>query len=67
MLYRAHIEGFTGHFNTVEELKVWAADLNRRHGLTGKALKVWKAVWVAKDGSGAQYRATPDREIVVGA
>jgi hypothetical protein len=67
MLYRAHIEGFTRHFDTVADLKAWAEDLNRRHNLKGYTLKVWKAVWVARDGSGAQYNAVPSREIVVGA
>lgn len=67
MTYRAHIEGFTGHFNTCDELKVWAEDLNRRYSLKGRVLKIWKAVWVARDGSGAEYNAIPTREIVVGA
>lgn len=67
MNYRAQVEGFSGHFNTVSELKDWAERLNRRFGLTGKTLKVWQATWVARDGSGAQYAAIPTREIVIGA
>ena len=66
MTYRAHIEGFTGHFDNCDALKVWAENLNRLHNLNGCTLKVWKAVWVARDGSGAQYNAIPTREIVVG-
>jgi hypothetical protein len=67
MNYRAHVEGFTGHFATVDALKVWAEGLNRQFNLSGKTLQVWKAVYVAKDGSGAQYAASPTREIVIGA
>jgi hypothetical protein len=67
MNYRAHVEGFTGHFATVDGLKVWAEGLNRQFNLSGKTLQVWKAVYVAKDGSGAQYAASPTREIVIGA
>lgn len=66
MTYRANVEGFTGHFDSCEALKVWAEDLNRRHNLKGCTLKVWKALWVARDGSGAQYAAIPSREIVIG-
>jgi hypothetical protein len=67
MNYRAHVEGFTSHFANVEALKVWAENLNRQYRLTGKTLQVWKALYVAKDGSGAQYAASPTRKIVVGA
>lgn len=67
MTYRAHIEGFTGHFDNLDQLKAWANDLIARGGMEGRTLKIWKAVWVAADGSGAQYRATPSREIVIGA
>lgn len=67
MTYRAHIEGFTGHFATVDALKVWAEALVRRYAdLNGKTLKIWKATWVATDGSGASYSGLPTREIVVG-
>lgn len=67
MTYHAHIEGFTGQFTTLDALKVWAQDLTRRYDLTGKTLKIWKATWVAKDGSGASYNAMPTRELVIGA
>lgn len=67
MTYRAEVEGFSGHFATVDALKEWAERLNRRFGLTGKTLKVWQATWIARDGSGASYAARPTREIVIGA
>lgn len=67
MTYRANVDGFTGHFASVEALKLWAEDLNRRFGLTGHTLKIWKAKWVAPDGSGAEYSSTPNRELVIGA
>lgn len=67
MTYRAHINGFTGHFDNLDALKVWANGLIARGSMTGKPLQIWKAVWVAKDGSGAQYRSAPCREIVIGA
>lgn len=68
MTYRTHIEGFTGHFQTVEQIKAWAQALIARYpDLTGKTLKIWKATHVCKDGSGASYTATPSREIVIGA
>ncbi len=67
MTYRAHIDGFYGHFTTVAELKAWAEALIHRYpDLVGKTCKIWKASWVAKDGSGAQYGAVT-REIVIGA
>lgn len=67
MTYRAELEGFTGHFNTVAELKAWAEGLIRRHtGMQGKVCRIYKAVWVAKDGSCAQYEGVT-REVVVGA
>lgn len=64
MAYRAHIEGFTGHFATVDALKAWAEDLNRRFNLTGKTLQIWKAVAVT--GNCATYKGAPTREIVIG-
>lgn len=64
MTYRAHIEGFTGHFDTCDALKVWAEDLNRRFGLTGKTLQIWKAVAVT--GDCATYVGAPTRELVIG-
>lgn len=68
MTYQAQIEGFTGHFATVTELKAWADALVRRYpDLIGKTAKIWKATWVAKDGSGASYTGLPTREIVIGA
>ena len=67
MTYRAELEGFTGHFNSVAELKVWAEALISRHsGMQGKVCRIYKAVWVAADGSGAQYVGKPTREVVVG-
>lgn len=68
MQYRAELEGFTGHFGTVAELKAWAEGLIRRHsGMQGKVCRIYKATWVAKDGSGASYNGIPTREVVVGA
>jgi hypothetical protein len=67
MTYRAELEGFTGHFNTVADLKAWAEGLNARFGMAGKVCNIWKATWTAKDGSGAQYAGVPTRSIVVGA
>ena len=69
MKFRGEVEGFTGHFDTLDQLKVWATDLNRRFGLTGKVLKVHKAVSVCADGSGAAYSLKPShfREVVIGA
>lgn len=69
MKYRAETEGFTGHFETLDQLKIWADDLNRLYGLTGKVCRVYKAIWVAADGSGAEYSLKPShyRELVIGA
>jgi hypothetical protein len=67
MAYLANLDGFHGHFNTVAELKAWAESLHAQHGLTGKVCKIWKATWVAKDGSGASYDGVPSAQIVVGA
>lgn len=64
MTYRAELEGFTGHFNTVAELKAWALALKPTKG---SICRIYKAVWVAADGSGAQYTGKPTREVVVGA
>ena len=64
MTYRAELEGFTGHFNTVADLKTWAEALNAPKG---SICRIYKAVWVAADGSGAQYTGKPTREVVVGA
>lgn len=68
MAYRAELEGFTGHFATVADLKIWADGLIARYGdMKGKVCRIYKAVWVAADGSGAQYLGKPTLEIVVGA
>lgn len=68
MNYRAELDGFTGHFATVAELKIWAEGLIARHtGMTGKVCRIYKAMWVARDGSGASYNGMPTREVVVGA
>lgn len=64
MTYRAELEGFTGHFNTVADLKAWAEALKPA---AGSVCRIYKAVWVAKDGSGAQYVGKPTHEVVVGA
>jgi hypothetical protein len=63
MTYRAELDGFTGHFNTVAELKAWAEALKAPKG---SVCRIYKAVWVAKDGSGAQYVGKPTCEVVVG-
>lgn len=71
MQYRAETEGFTGHFATLDALKAWVHDLNDRYygRLTGKVCRVYKAVHVCADGSGAEYSVKPGffREIVIGA
>jgi hypothetical protein len=67
MTYYAHVNGFSGHFETLDALKAWATDLSRRPSLNGHTLKIWKATWLAKDGSGASYCAIPSRELVIGA
>ncbi len=69
MQYRAETEGFVGHFSTLSELQSWALNLSRRYRLAGKVCRVYKAVWVAKDGSGAEYSLKTGffREIVIGA
>lgn len=66
MLYRAELDGFVGHFNTVAELKIWADALVKRYSdMHGKVCRIYKAVWVAKDGSGAQYIGVT-HEVVIG-
>ena len=68
MLYRAHIEGFTNHFETVPALKAWALGLLASHpDLRGKEVQIWKATWVGRDGSGASYNAAPSKVCVLGA
>jgi hypothetical protein len=59
MAYTAHVDGFSGNFATVAAIQVWLSDLDRRFGLKGCTLKVWKATWVARDGSGATYSGAP--------
>jgi hypothetical protein len=66
MLYQAQMDGFTGHFNNLSELRVWADRLHREYGMMGKTCNIWKAHWVAKDGSGAAYRGAP-HQVVYGA
>jgi hypothetical protein len=67
MKFRAHIEGFVGHFGTVDELIVWANGLAARYSdLYGKKLQIWKAKSIASGGTAAVYSPTPDREVVVG-
>ena len=60
MTYTAYVDGFSGNFETVAALQTWLTDLHRRFGLKGCTLQVFKATWVARDGSGATYRGTPD-------
>ena len=67
MLYRAYLDGFTGHFASVSELKVWAEGMCRRYSLTGKTCVIHRAIWTAHDGSAAHYSAEPTRCVVVGA
>lgn len=64
MTYRAELNGFTGHFNTVAALKVWAEALKAPKG---SICRIYRAVWVAADSSGAQYTGKPTHEVVVGA
>lgn len=68
MTYRAELDGFVGHFSSVADLKAWADALVRRYAdMQGKVCRIYKATWVARDGSGASYMGKPTREIVVGA
>ena len=64
MTYRAELDGFTGHFNTVADLKAWAEALKAPKG---SVCRIYRAIWVAADGSGAQYTGKPTHEVVVGA
>lgn len=65
MAYRAHCEGFTGHFTTVEALKVWALGLLAKHpDLLGKEVQIWKATWVGRES--ATYNAMPSKVCVLG-
>jgi len=64
LLYRAQVEGFTGHFETCEALKAWVANLDRKFHLEGSTVLVWKAKAVT--GRVATYTGNPDREIVIG-
>lgn len=65
MQYRAQVEGFYGHFDTCEALKVWARDLDSKFNLKGCTVQIWKAKAVT--GQCATYTGKPDREIVIGA
>ena len=66
MQYRAHIEGFTNHFATVDALKAWALGLLARYpDLRGKEVKIWKATWVGQES--ASYNASPSRVCILGA
>jgi len=66
MQYRAHIEGFTNHFQTVDSLKAWALGLLASHpDLRGKEVQIWKATWVGREG--ASYSAAPSKVCVLGA
>jgi len=61
MNYHAHIEGFTGQFFTVAELKAWAEALIRRYpDLIGKKAQVWKAKVPG------EFVGPVTREIVIG-
>ena len=65
MTYRAHIEGFTNHFDTVEALKAWALGLLARYpDLRGKEVQIWKAKAVT--GNWASYNVTPSKVCVLG-
>jgi hypothetical protein len=59
MTYAAQVDGFSGRFETIAAIQAWISGLNTRFGLKGCTLKVWKATWVARDGSGAAYSGTP--------
>lgn len=66
MTYRAHIEGFTNHFASIEALKAWALELLARYpDLRGKEVSIWKATWVGRES--ATYNATPSKVCVLGA
>lgn len=66
MQYRAHIEGFTNHFQTVDALKAWALGLLARYpDLRGKEVQIWKATWVGCES--ASYNAVPSKVCLLGA
>lgn len=66
MTYRAHVEGFTGHFASVEALKAWALGLLANHpDLLGKNVSIWKATWVGRES--ASYNVAPSKVCVLGA
>lgn len=66
MTYRAHIEGFTNHFQTVDALKAWALGLLARYpDLRGQEVQIWKATWVGK--TCASYNSAPSKICVLGA
>jgi hypothetical protein len=67
MTYHAELAGFHGDFTTVAQLKAWAEKMNAQHSLKGALCKIYKATWVAKDGSGASYAGVPTHTVVVGA
>lgn len=71
MQYRAETEGFVGDFPTLAALDAWVCAKNQEcHGiLTGKVCRVYKAVHVCSDGSGAEYSLKPGffREVIIGA
>lgn len=60
MTYAAYVDGFSGRFPTVAAIQTWLSKLDASRSLKGCTLKVHKATWVARDGSGASYRGTPD-------
>lgn len=69
MKFHGYVEGFSGQFDSLEALRAWVNGLIAKYPyLIGKTLKIAKAVWVAKDGSGAEYSLKPShyREIVIG-
>ncbi len=68
MQYRCEIDGFVGNFRALSEMQVWVVDLTNRYRLAGKECRIYKAVWVANDGSGAEYSLKHGffREIIVG-
>jgi hypothetical protein len=66
MTYRAHIEGFTSHFQTIDALKAWALGLLARYpDMRGKEVQIWKATWVGRES--ASYNATPSKVCILGA
>ncbi len=67
MLYRAYVEGFTGHFNTVQSLKDWASSLLIKYpDLRGKEVQIWKATWLAQSKDAANYSVVPNKVCVLG-